>query len=461
MKIQNLILPSIALGAAAALLLPAKTDAFTTIGGSLGTGQRDVRIFNNFTDAQANDNQIADPNFPGYVGAPLAIWKSVAEWGSRLHGGTGAGDPQQPNGIGSGGANFDAIWAGIANGAGSTNDNVHSELAGSSGGVLAFTETPISDGWRIMYYSGWVWHDGPQTATGGGSNIDLQGVSCHEYGHALGLGHTTTTGSTMLASIIGNASTQRSIEADDIAGVRFIYGVKSASKPIITSVAYAPGQVTINGTGFSASGNEVWFTPSGITATGGDPLVKQLNVASTGGGTQIVSAVPVAAGKGNVVVKINGSGGATLTNAFPFDPQAAPPCLPPTNFCIAAGNSAGPGGAVMSYQGTQSVTNNDLLLVVTGCPANKTGLIFYGMNTTAFAAFGNGFRCIASPFFRLPASTSNAFGDFTWALDLNALPTGGDISSGETWGFQLWYRDPDAGGANFNASDGLEVPFCP
>ncbi len=460
MKIQNLILPSIALGAAAALLLPAKTDAFTTIGGSLGTAQRDFRVFNNFTDPQANDNTIPDANFPGYTGAPLAIWKACVEWNSRLHGGTGSGDPHQPGGIGSGGANFDAIWAGLASSPGNQSaDNIHSELAGGSGGVLAFCETPISDGWRIRYYSSWTWHDGPGTSTGGGSNIDLQGVACHEYGHALGLGHTTVSGSTMLASIIGNASTQRSIAPDDIAGVQFLYGAKSASKPIITTVAAAPGQVTINGTGFAATNNELWFTPSAITGPAGDPLVKQFNVSSSGG-TQIVAAVPAAAGKGNVVVKIPGTGGATLSNAFPYDPQAAPPCLPPTNFCIAAVNSAGP-GAVMTHQGTQSVTANDLQLIVTGCPANKTGLIFYGMNTTAFAAFGNGFRCIASPFFRLPASSSNEFGDFVWPLDLNALPTGGDISTGETWGFQLWYRDPDAGGANYNSSDGLEVPFCP
>jgi hypothetical protein len=403
MKIQNLILPSIALGAAAALLLPAKTEAFTTIGGILGTGQRDVRIFNNFTDPQANDNVVPDVNFPGFLGAPLAIWKTAVEWGSRLHAGNGAGDPQQPGGLGSGGANFDAVFAGLASSSGGTNDNIHSELAGSQGGVLAFTETPISDGWRIFYYSGWTWHDGPGTATGGGG-IDLQGVAVHEYGHALGLGHTTTTGATMLASILGNASVQRSIEADDIAGVQFLYGVKSPSKPIITGVAAGPGQVTIFGSNFGASNNEVWFCPSATTAPAGDPVVKQLGVISSGGGTQIVSAVPAPAGKGDIFVKISGAGGATLSNGFPFDPQAAPPCLPPSSFCIAAANSAGP-GAMMSYAGSQSVTNNDLMLIVTGCPPDKTGLIFYGQNTTAFAAFGNGFRCIASPFFRLPAGS--------------------------------------------------------
>jgi hypothetical protein len=52
------------------------------------------------------------------------------------------------------------------------------------------------------------------------------------------------------------------------------------------------------------------------------------------------------------------------------------------------------------------------------------------------------------------------FGDLIWPLNLNALPSGVQIQAGQTWYFQAWYRDPAAGGANFNASDALEVPWC-
>ena len=44
------------------------------------------------------------------------------------------------------------------------------------------------------------------------------------------------------------------------------------------------------------------------------------------------------------------------------------------------------------------------------------------------------------------------------ALDLSSpLGSGGAVAPGETWGFQLWYRDSTPGGANL--SDAIEVTF--
>lgn len=66
----------------ASLAAPTQTAAFTTIGESLGLDQRDFRVFNNFTNPEANDNTIPHPNFPGHTGAVMAIWKAHCEWGS-------------------------------------------------------------------------------------------------------------------------------------------------------------------------------------------------------------------------------------------------------------------------------------------------------------------------------------------------------------------------------------------
>ena len=102
--------------------------------------------------------------FPGYQGAVMAIWKGCVEWGSTLHG-DGTGDPTQIGDLGSGGANFDASFQGLATQVGGQNDNTHSELSGGNGGVLAFMEpgggSGISNGWRIRYYESWLWQDGP------------------------------------------------------------------------------------------------------------------------------------------------------------------------------------------------------------------------------------------------------------------------------------------------------------
>ena len=184
MKLSKILLtaaaPIAALSLGTVLLTPGTSEGYSLIGGQLSQSQRDFRIFNNFTDSDANNNQTPDDQFPGAQGAVMAIWKASVEWGSELHG-DGTGDPHQNGSLGSGGANFDVSFQGEATAVGGTNNNIHSELTGSSGGVLAFTETPISDGWRIRYYSGWTWNDGPGTNISG---VDLQGVACHEIGRA-------------------------------------------------------------------------------------------------------------------------------------------------------------------------------------------------------------------------------------------------------------------------------------
>ena len=83
------------------LALAPASSSFDLLGHSLGPLVRDVRVFNDFEDVAANDNLAPDPMFPGATGAPLAIWKAAAEWGSTLHG-DGTGDPTQFDGLGSG-----------------------------------------------------------------------------------------------------------------------------------------------------------------------------------------------------------------------------------------------------------------------------------------------------------------------------------------------------------------------
>jgi hypothetical protein len=88
-------------------------------------------------------------------------------------------------------------------------------------------------------------------------------------------------------------------------------------------VATAPdggGNLTIYGSQFGATNNEVWFTPiSATSSTVTDPIVRVLGVASTNGGTVITLAVPGTAGPGDVIVNKSGTGHATISNAFPTD----------------------------------------------------------------------------------------------------------------------------------------------
>ena len=92
-------------------------------------------------------------------------------------------------------------------------------------------------------------------------------------------------------------------------------------------------------------------------------------------------------------------------------------------------------------------------------PPGQFGLFLYGQ-TQASIAVGDGTLCIAGPFFRLPAQQIDQFTTAFLPLDFNNLPPGGEISSGETWNFQFWFRDPSGGPAGNNLSSAVQVQFC-
>ncbi|MDE0893005.1 MAG: hypothetical protein OSB14_12545, partial [Planctomycetota bacterium] len=61
---------------------------------------------------------------------------------------------------------------------------------------------------------------------------------------------------------------------------------------------------------------------------------------------------------------------------------------------------------------------------------------------------------------RLNPPVSTGSGSAQRALDMTASPLS-NVQAGDTHHFQLWYRDPAAGGANYNLTDALEITFCP
>ena len=94
-------------------------------------------------------------------------------------------------------------------------------------------------------------------------------------------------------------------------------------------------------------------------------------------------------------------------------------------------------------------------------PPFQVGIFYYGPNQVD-AAFGNGRRCLGGTTVRLPIISADLFGFAFYDVDLQNLPPGSpSIDAGSTWNFQYWYRDPAAGGAAFNLSDGVSIVFCP
>lgn len=73
----------------------------------------------------------------------------------------------------------------------------------------------------------WNWVDDPNE-DGFGNDIDLYTVLLHEVGHSLGLGHSSVVGSVMEPTYAG---ARRSLHADDLAGIQFIYGNEPVPEP--------------------------------------------------------------------------------------------------------------------------------------------------------------------------------------------------------------------------------------
>jgi FG-GAP repeat/FG-GAP-like repeat len=134
-------------------------------------------------------------------------------------------------------------------------------------------------------------------------------------------------------------------------------------------------------------------------------------------------------------------------------------CNSGTTFCVMSPNSVG-AGASMSMLGSTGVAANDLRLVSTGAPNGSIGLFFYGGSEVS-VPFGNGMRCVGgSEVYRLGLAVAVG-GVAQLDVDYDHTYGNGKIQPGQTWKFQHWFRDPAAGGAGFNLSNGLSLTFCP
>lgn len=71
----------------------------------------------------------------------------------------------------------------------------------------------------IIYYDGWPWGINP-----GGGVYDIQGVAAHEFGHALGLGHSPDPNVVMYASSYLDYTGSRSLSHDDVDGAEWLNG---------------------------------------------------------------------------------------------------------------------------------------------------------------------------------------------------------------------------------------------
>jgi hypothetical protein len=95
----------------------------------------------------------------------------------------------------------------------------------SSGSAIATTYSWFSGG-RIVdadivfWDGGFLFFTGSTGCSGG---FYVEDIAAHEFGHALGLGHSTVPGATMYPSVSSCNTSPRILDPDDIAGVEALY----------------------------------------------------------------------------------------------------------------------------------------------------------------------------------------------------------------------------------------------
>jgi hypothetical protein len=147
-----------------------------------------------------------------------------------------------------------------------------------------------------------------------------------------------------------------------------------------------------------------------------------------------------------------------------------PPDTPPavgggsaSNYCQATPHSFG-GPASITWMGSLDLSQNTFGLKTSSLPpvTASFGMFTYGQVQTN-VPFANGFLCI-SPFnpgiFRFRMQPLTASGNVLNSITVTPHEYVA-FSAGSNWNFQFWYRNPQAGGANFNLSNGLNVTFAP
>ena len=131
------------------------------------------------------------------------------------------------------------------------------------------------------------------------------------------------------------------------------------------------------------------------------------------------------------------------------------PCIPPQIYCPGAPNSVTPFGAQLILTGSNSVAANDLGFSGFGFPPSTFGLVARSQ-LSANAPLGQGVICIDNPLIRMSIIQADNLGTLSYQVDASAAAPGGPVLVGETWHYQVWYRD----GQDSNLSDAFRVTWC-
>ena len=124
-------------------------------------------------------------------------------------------------------AAFRFVYSGLSSQTTTTYDGINLVLFrnASSGSAIATTYW-WSSGSRIVDADIVFWDEAFRFfagSSGCSAGFYIEDIAAHEFGHALGLGHSTSGNATMYPSVSSCNTGNRTLDADDIAGARALY----------------------------------------------------------------------------------------------------------------------------------------------------------------------------------------------------------------------------------------------
>lgn len=132
-------------------------------------------------------------------------------------------------------ASFSFTYAGESTQTTNTNDGINLVLFrnASSGSAIATaywwsSGSRIIDGDIVFWDGAYRFFTG---ASGCSSGFYVEDIATHEFGHVLGLGHSALPAATMFATTASCNTSNRTLDADDIAGVRALYPPTGPTPP--------------------------------------------------------------------------------------------------------------------------------------------------------------------------------------------------------------------------------------
>jgi hypothetical protein len=134
-----------------------------------------------------------------------------------------------------------------------------------------------------------------------------------------------------------------------------------------------------------------------------------------------------------------------------------------TNYCAAANNSTGMPAAI-SAVGSNSASNNSLVLTCDSMPSSQFSYFICGQASGFIAGPGGsqGNLCILGQLgrFRSQIQNTGTAGSVSITVDLTSIPVTPVVAvqPGDTWFFQAWYRDNNPTPTS-NFSDGIKIDF--